>query len=77
MNAHADMFIVVGYNEINTPRSIYCYLVSGERKFPVFCLPKQVLINAFYNMSAKSIAQLCAAKVQIYFEYTNFFRIFM
>ena len=29
MNAHADMSIVVGYNELNTPRGIYRYLVSG------------------------------------------------
>ena len=36
MNAHADMFIVVGHNELNTPRDIYRFLVSGVRKFPVF-----------------------------------------
>ena len=52
MNAHADMFIIVGHNDLNTPRSIYRSLVSGVRKFPVFKSPKQALINAFYNMSA-------------------------
>ncbi len=36
MNAHADMFIIVGHNGLNTPLGIYCSLVSGERKFPVF-----------------------------------------
>ena len=36
MNAHADMFIVVGHNELNTPRGIYRSLVSGVRNFPVF-----------------------------------------
>ena len=35
------------HNERNTPRSIYCNLVSGERKFPVFYWPKQAQINAF------------------------------
>ena len=52
MNAHADMFIVVRHNELNAPRGIYRFLVSGVRKFPVFKSPKQALINAFYNMSA-------------------------
>ena len=50
MNAHADMFIVVGHNELNTPRSIYRNLVSGVRKFPVFKSPKQAPINAFKNI---------------------------
>ena len=36
MNAHADMFIVVKHNELNTPRGIYRSLVSGVRNFPVF-----------------------------------------
>ena len=36
MNAHADMFIGVGHNELNTPRDTYRFLVSGVRKFPVF-----------------------------------------
>ena len=30
MNAHADMFIVVEYNELNTPRGIYRSLVLGS-----------------------------------------------
>ena len=29
MNAHADMFIVVGHNELNTPMSIYRSPVLG------------------------------------------------
>ena len=29
MNAHADMFIAVGHNELNTPRGIYRLPVSG------------------------------------------------
>ena len=40
MNAHADMFIVVEYNELNTPRGIYRSLVSGERNFAGFLLTK-------------------------------------
>ena len=40
MNAHADMFIVVEHNELNTPRSIYRSLVSGERNFAGFLLTK-------------------------------------
>ena len=29
MNAHADMFIIAERNELNTPRGIYRFLVSG------------------------------------------------
>ena len=40
MNAHADMFIVVGYNELNTPRGIYRSLVSGMWNFAGFLFAK-------------------------------------
>jgi len=40
MNAHADMFIAMGHNELNTPRGIYRFLVSGERNFAGFLLTK-------------------------------------
>ena len=33
MNAHADMFIVVGHNELNTPRGIYHSLALGYESF--------------------------------------------
>ena len=52
MNAHADMFIVVGHNELNTPRGIYRSLALGEEILQDSKLPKQAPINAFYNMSA-------------------------
>ena len=35
MNAHADMFIVVGHNELNTPRGIYRYLALGCEIFRI------------------------------------------
>ena len=47
MNAHADMFIVVGHNELNTPRGIYRSLALGVWNFPDFNVPKQAPINAF------------------------------
>ena len=56
MNAHADMFIVVQYNELNTPRGIYRSLVLGVGKFPVFVIPKQAPINAFYYVCKLSFA---------------------
>jgi len=40
MNAHADMFIVVGYNEQNTPRGIYRSLDLGEKKVSSFLFTK-------------------------------------
>jgi hypothetical protein len=33
MNAHADMFIVVGHNELNTPMGIYRSLALGYESF--------------------------------------------
>ena len=33
MNAHADMFIVVVHNELNTPWSIYRSLALGYESF--------------------------------------------
>ena len=35
MNAHADMFIVVGHNELNTPRGIYRSLDLGYEIFRI------------------------------------------
>ena len=52
MNAHADMFIVVGHNELNTPRGIYRFLILGYEILQDFYRPKQAPINAFYNMSS-------------------------
>ena len=51
MNAHADMFIVVEHNELNTPMGIYRSLALGYEILQDSKLPKQALINAF-NMSA-------------------------
>ena len=48
MNAHADMFIVVGHNELNTPRGIYRSLALGYEILQDSKLPKQAPINAFY-----------------------------
>ena len=47
MNAHADMFIVVEHNELNTPMGIYRSLDLGVRNLLDFKLPKQAQINAF------------------------------
>ena len=33
MNAHADMFIVVGHNKLNTPWGIYRSLALGYESF--------------------------------------------
>ena len=55
MNAHADMFIVVGDNELNTPMGIYCSLVSGERNFAGFLLTKTSANKRLLIMSAKSV----------------------
>ena len=63
MNAHADMFIVVEHNELNTPRDIYRSLALGYEILQDSKLPKQAPINAFYYV-CKPIARLCAAKVQ-------------
>ena len=52
MNAHADMFIVVEHNELNTPRDIYRSLALGYEILQDSKLPKQAPINAFYNMSS-------------------------
>ena len=35
MNAHADMFIVVEHNELNTSRGIYRSLVLGYEIFRI------------------------------------------
>ena len=35
MNAHADMFIVVGHNELNTPRGICRSLDLGYEIFRI------------------------------------------
>jgi hypothetical protein len=35
MNAHADMFIVVGHNGLNTPRGIYRSLALGYEIFRI------------------------------------------
>ena len=40
MNAHADMFIVVRHNELNTPRGIYRSLDLGEKKVSSFLFTK-------------------------------------
>ena len=48
MNAHADMFIVVGHNERNIPRGIYRSLDLGYEIFRISQYQKQALINAFY-----------------------------
>ena len=48
MNAHADMFIVVGHNELNTPRGIYRSLALGYEILQDSNAPKQAPINAFY-----------------------------
>ena len=78
MNAHADMFIIVGYNDLNTPRSIYRSLVSGVRKFPVFKSPKQALINAFYNMSScfTSVSDGISFIIQLKFFHCTFYNFF-
>ena len=55
MNAHADMFIVVEHNELNTPRGIYRSLVSGERNFAGFLLTKTSANKRLLIMSAKSV----------------------
>ena len=47
MNAHADMFIVVEHNELNTPRGIYRSLALGYEILQDSKLPKQAPINAF------------------------------
>ena len=50
------------------PKGVYCLLALDRVEIlQDFITPKQALINAFYNMSAKSIAQLCAAKLQHFF----------
>ena len=61
MNAHADMLIVVGHNGYNIPRDIYCSLVSGVRKFPVFKSPKQAPINAFL-LCLRTLFGVCGCK---------------
>ena len=48
MNAHADMLIVVKYNEKYIPRGIYRFLALGYETLQDFNAPKQALINAFY-----------------------------
>ena len=35
MNAHADMLIAVGHNELNTPRGIYRSLALGYEIFRI------------------------------------------
>ena len=55
-------------------------IVISQRAFTAFLLwaseilqdsemPKQALINAFYNMSAKPIARLCDCKGTIFFSF--------
>lgn len=65
MNAHADMFIVVEHNELNTPRDIYRSLALGYEILQDSKLPKQALINAFYTMSANF--WFATAKLQQFF----------
>ena len=57
MNAHADMFIVVGHNGSNTPRGIYRSLALGYEILQDSKLPKQAPINAFYYV-CKPIARI-------------------
>ncbi len=75
MNAHADMFIVVEHNELNTPRGIYRSLVSGERNFAGFLLTKTsankrllLCLLPFAADVQTSPAQVHGAKVVNYFE---------
>ncbi|MBR5574679.1 MAG: hypothetical protein IKW35_09355 [Paludibacteraceae bacterium] len=75
MNAHADMFIAVGHNELNTPMGIYRSLALGVRNLLDFDFPKQAPINAFLLCLLPfaadvqtSPAQVHAAKVLLYFE---------
>ena len=75
MNAHADMFIVVGHNELNTPRGIYRSLALGYETLQDFNAPKQAPINAFLLCLLPSAAdvqtspaQVHGAKVVKYFE---------
>ena len=75
MNAHADMFIVVGHNELNTPRGIYRSLDLGYEIFRISKCQNRALINAFLICllpSADDVqtspAQVHGAKVVIYFE---------
>ena len=57
-------------------KGVYCLLVLGLRNFAGFLIAKTSANKRFYNMSAKSIAQLCAAKVQIYFGLSKIFAIY-
>ena len=72
MNAHADMFIVVEHNELNTPRGIYRSLVSGERNFAGFLLTK-TSANKRLLLCLLSQYDFATAKVVIYFGLCKFF----
>ena len=52
MNAHADMFIVVRHNELNTPRGIYRSLDLGEKKISSFLFTKTSANKRLFIMSA-------------------------
>ena len=45
-------------------KGVYCLLVLDRLKVSKFQEAKTSANKRFYNMSAKSIAQLCAAKLQ-------------
>ena len=76
MNAHADMFIVVKHNELNTPRGIYRSLALGYEILQDSKLPKQAPINAFYYVCYPS-PLMCRHPqrrftVQRYYFYVNY-----
>ena len=49
-------------------RAFTAFLFWARVKFTRFLITKTSANKRFYNMSAKSIAQLCAAKLQQFFE---------